>query len=228
MKKYFALIISMLVIITCFTACKPKLKGGNYITNAAGDGYAAVTKEDGGIVRDGAGNLIVLVTDENGKNVKDKNGEYQTNAVALEHALVIGDRIECRDFAIQIPSGWEDSLSFSDLVIKKTGTEDIIKISSTRDASLSTIIDDTNSSLLNTIKAQFDNEVSENKGITIKDIEAHFLSVFVPDNGTGTSSYLGYIFFENNGIVYTCMLTSNRDLSSQLDEITNILGTIEF
>ena len=64
MKKYFALIISVIVILTCFTACKPKLKDGVLVTDAAGKGYAAVTQEGGGAARDDAGNLVVLVTDE--------------------------------------------------------------------------------------------------------------------------------------------------------------------
>ena len=77
MKKYFALIISVIVILTCFTACKPKLKDGVLVTDAAGKGYAAVTQEGGGAARDDAGNLVVLVTDKNGKNVKGDNGEYR-------------------------------------------------------------------------------------------------------------------------------------------------------
>ena len=95
MKKIFALTFAAMIILTCFTACKPKIKNGIVIQNQAGDSYAAVTKTDGGIARDDAGNVILLVTDANGKNVKDANGEYATKIVALDSALVVGDVIEC-------------------------------------------------------------------------------------------------------------------------------------
>lgn len=234
MKKYFVLILTVLILMTCFTACKPELKDGALIQNAAGENYAAVTKEDGGIVRDEAGNLVLLVTDKNGKNVKDDNGEYQTNPIALEHALVVGNRIECPDYALTIPDGWADSYSFSDLVIKRNGTEDQIKIITNKEDSLDDLATQ-NNSVISTINANYKNAVSENKGITIGDgISAQFMSAFVPDTGYRDendnimATYVGYIIFENNGIVYNCMLSSNRDISNQIEEITDILGTIEF
>lgn len=227
MKKYFALIISVIVILTCFTACKPKLKGGEVVTNAAGQGFAAVTKEGGGIARDEAGNLIVLVTDAKGRNVKGENGEYQTNAIAIEHALVIGNRIECPDFAIEIPSGWSDSMSFNDLVIKKDGSEDTVKIHTDRNASFSSVIE-TSAKVIDAIKSGYGNTVLENKGIKVGENDAQFISAFVPDNGEGVASYLGYIFFNHGSVVYTCMVMSNRDMSADIDSIVKILSTIEF
>ena len=53
MKKYFALILCALTVLTCFTACAPKAE--------LVDGYAAVTKEDGGVIRDQAGNITQYV-----------------------------------------------------------------------------------------------------------------------------------------------------------------------
>ena len=227
MKKYFALIISVIVILTCFTACKPKLKGGEVVTNAAGEGFAAVTKEGGGIARDEAGNLIVLVTDAKGRNVKGENGEYQTNAIAIEHALVIGNRIECPDFAIEIPSGWSDSLSFNDIVIKKDGSEDTVRIHTDRNESLSSVIENS-TKVIDAIKSGYGNTVLENKGIKVGENDAQFISAFVPDNGEGIASYLGYIFFKQGSVIFTCSVMSNRDMSSDIDSIVKILNTIEF
>ena len=231
MKKYFALIITLLVVLTCFTSCKAKLKGGQYINTAAGgEGYAAVTKADGGVVRDDAGNLIVLVTDENGKNVKGDDGEYQTNRVALEYALVVGNRIECPTYAINIPNGWEDSISFNDLVIKKSGTKDFLRIATHGDTSIDKLAEQAKTGLIDAAIAQYPDAVYETKGIKISDAipSAQFQSLLVPDNGTGAASYMGYIYFEHKGNAYACSITSDRDLSGSIDEFTKILSTIEF
>ena len=72
------------------------------VENGAGEMMAVVTSPDGGIVRDEAGNIIVLVTDENGKNVKGENGEYKTNAIAMDHAIVLGRRVEAENYSVEI------------------------------------------------------------------------------------------------------------------------------
>ena len=234
MKKYFALIITAIIVLTCFTACKPKIKGGEVFTDAANNNYAAVTKEDGGIERDQAGNLIVLVTDSNGRNVKDDNGEYETKAVAIEHALVVGNRIECPRFAITIPNGWSDKLSFTDLVLTKDGTKDVIKVSVSTDKKLNDVVDEYNS-LLGQIKSLHPSAEKGSREIKITDdITGEFIYAYVADTGARDenlnvlSSYLGYIVFRNNTAIYTCQITSDRDMADQIDEIAEILGTLEF
>lgn len=234
MKKYFALIIAAVTVLTCFTACKPKIKGGGIVSDAASNNYAAVTKENGGIERDQAGNLIVLVTDAKGKNVKDDNGEYATKAVALEHALVIGNRIECPNFALTIPSGWSDKMSFSDLVISRDGTKDVVKISVSTDKRVNDVVDEKQSAT-NQIKSLFPSAKSGAQEIKITDeISGEFFYAFVEDTGARDenlnvlSSYLGFIIFRHSTTVYTCMITSDRDVSDQIDDIAEILSTIEF
>ncbi len=228
MKKYFALIITAVLVLTCFTACKPKLQNGALVTNAAGENYAAVTKAGGGIARDEAGNLIVLVTDENGKNIKGENGEFQTNPVALEHALVIGNTIEMPDFSIQIPNGWSDQLSFADLIIKKNNSTDTVKISVIENSSLSKVIEE-HTSTITQAKAMFPDTVTENKGISFGQIEdAQFYSAYVPDAGNGQGVYMAYVFFERAGRVYSCHINSQDDLREKTDEFTDILATINF
>ena len=233
MKKYFALIITAIVILTCFTACKPKIKDGAIVTNQAGENFAAVTQADGNVVIDDSGNIVVLVTNEDGKNVKDENGEYATNKVALDHALVIGNRVECEKYFINIPNGWSNASSFNGLSIKRDGTEDVIVINereSTIDEAMSGTL-----SAINIAKNAYANTVYENKGVKVGEMDAQFVSLYIPDNGTvdenGTpvSSYMGFIFFQHNGTVYTARISSTTsNMSENLDEILGILGTIEF
>lgn len=227
MKKYFALIITFILILTCFTACKPKLKGGMVISNGSGDEYAAVTKTDGSIIRDEAGNLVVLVTDSNGKNVKTDSGEYQTNVIALERPIVIGRRIECPNYAINIPDGWSDNYTSSDLIITKDGTNDQIKIITAGDISLTTAIQGSQE-IIDSASSKFSDSVISKQGVKIGDIEGDYVSVFIPDTGSGTATFLGYIFFKQNNDVYSVMLTSDRNIGENLDEFIDILETIEF
>ncbi len=234
MKKYFALIITAIIVLTCFTACKPKIKGGGIVSDAANKSYAAVTKEDGGIVRDEAGNIVVLVTDVNGRNVKDDNGEYETKAVALEHALVVGDRIECPRFSLVIPKGWSDKMSFADLIISRDGTKDVVKISSTEEKTPIELSDE-KVKALNNIKSLYPGSEFGAREVNIRDdIKGEFSYVYVADTGSRDedlnilSAYVGFIVFRNGATVYSCMLTSDRDMSDQIDEIINILGTMEF
>lgn len=233
MKKYFALIITAIVILTCFTACKPKIKDGAIVTNQAGENYAAVTQADGNVVIDDSGNIVVLVTNEDGKNVKDENGEYATNKVALDHALVIGNRVECEKYFINIPNGWSNASSFNGLSIKRDGTEDVIVINE-RESSIDEAMSGTLSAI-NIAKNAYANTVYENKGVKVGEMDAQFVSLYIPDNGTvdanGTpvSSYMGFIFFQHNGTVYTARISSTTsNMSENLDEILGILGTIEF
>lgn len=233
MKKYFALIIAIMVILTCFTACKPKIKDGALVTNQAGENFAAVTKAGGGVVVDDAGNLVVLVTDEDGRNVKGDNGEYATNKVALEHALVIGNRVECEKYAITIPDGWSDAKSFNGLNLMRDGSDDVIVINE-REGDLDTAMGDT-SSVISLARSSYDNTTYENKMVMIGDKEAHFISLYIPDNGTTDlngnpgMSYMGFIFFEHAGTVYTVRLGSTtKNMNEDLDEILSILETVEF
>ncbi len=227
MKKYFALIVSIILILTCFTACKPKLKGGLVISDAGGANYAAVTNENGGIARDEAGNLVVLVTDAKGRNVKDENGEYQTNAVAIERPIVLGRRIECPLYAINIPDGWSDNFTASDLIIKRDNSADQIKIITAGDADLNNVMQ-ASQLLLENANKKYGDSVYTNKSLKIGNIDTSFISLFIPEATSGKPIYYGYMFFTQAGKVYTVMLTSDRDMTGNLDEVIDILETIEF
>lgn len=226
MKKYFALILTFILILTCFAACKPSIKDGALVTEFGGQGHAAVTEADGGVKRDEAGNLIVLVTDSNGRQVKDENGEYQTNPVAIDHALVIGDTIEMPEYSVQIPNGWSNEASYESLVLKRDGTQDTFTISVIKDESLGEVLKQRNS-VINLAKTNFENVVTETKSETIGEAEATLFSAYVPD-ANGAQVYMCYIIFEHNGDVYSCMLNSNTDASAVVPDVIEILNTIKY
>ncbi len=232
MKKYFALIISLIVILTCFTACKPKVKNGMIVENGVGEQLAVVTSPEGGIVRDNAGNLVVLVTDQNGKNVKDENGEYKTNAVAMEHALVIGRRVETETYSVEIPDGWSNAKTLNDLSITKDGTDESLVITkksgsvSSEAAKISPIFENA--------KKMFSGVISENTTVQITDdLSASYMSIYIPavktdDAGNPVPGYVGYFFFEKAGNTYSCKIEGRRNITENLDEFTDILATINF
>ena len=232
MKKYFALILSLIVILTCFTACKPRIKNGAVVENGAGEQVAVVTSPDGGIARDEAGNLIVLVTDENGKNVKDENGEYKTNAIAMDHAIVLGRRVEAANYSVEIPNGWSDALTLNDLSITKDGTEESLVIT-TKDGTVSQAIE-TVSLIFSNMKKMYPNGDFRNETVEINDsITASYISAYIPnlktdENGNAVAGFVAYFFFERGGNTYTCKIVGRRDINENLKEFTDILSTINF
>ncbi len=227
MKKIFALTFAAMIILTCFTACKPKLKNGVVLQNQAGDSFAAVTKTDGGLARDEAGNIIVLVTDANGKNVKGENGEPATKKIALDTALVIGNVVECNDFAMTIPDGWSDSGSFTELMIKKDGTADIITVNSFRNASINETLQNS-ITLIDAIKTINPSAVITNTSVEILGQKAHYISGYVADDGTGKPAFIGYIIFSHEGAVFSCNLISDHNMNDNLDEYLKIINTVEY
>ena len=229
MKKYLAIIISAVLILCCFTACKPDTYGG----------VPALTKKDGGAVRDEAGNVIIYVTDANGRYERDENGERATTPLALERPIVIGRQIEGPTYSITIPDGWSDKLTASDLDIIRDGTKDNIRLSYLKEAtSLSETLEQ-RMSVINIAKTNFPSAETGNKSITIGDgIKATYTYVWVEDTGvreddgkgnlTVISSFVGLIVFEYAGDIYSCSLISNNNMNEDIDEITDILNTIEF
>ncbi len=225
MKKYFALIISLLVILTCFTACKPKIKNGTIITDAGGKQYAAVTQEDGGLARDSAGNLLVLVTDGYGKNVKGENGEYLTNPVAIKNAIVIGNQVECKEFSVTIPNGWSNAHSTTGLSITKDNSDRALVINpseKTLDDAVADVV-----MLIGAMKSTYSDTVYVNTTENLGNYEAKFISAFVPDTGS-SPSYLAYYFFEHDGVVYSCRITAAQDISNDLGEFKDIINSVQF
>lgn len=230
MKKYFALIMCAVVILTCFAACKPKPE--------LIDGYAAVTKEDGGVIRDQAGNIIVHVTDSNGRQVEGEDGEYVTTPLALERPIVVGRRVEAPLYSINIPDGWSDKLTASDLDIIKDGTKDNLRISIIKDSNYNETLEK-RTSTINLVKNNYPTAETGNKTLTFGDgINAQYMYGWVEDTGvreddgkgnlTVISSFVGFIVFEYKNDLYSCSLISDSNMNKDIEEIIAILDTIEF
>ncbi len=225
MKKYFALILTAIVLMTTFSACKGNWKGGELVTELGGKEYAAITEENGGIVRDEAGNIVVMVTDKNGNNVKDENGELATNRVGIDHALQVGNRMEMPGYSINIPSGWSNQKSHASLILTKDGSNDQLKIMTIK-ASEKTLAQKRSENHL-LISAAIENNADAktvNKAVTLAVGDANLESVYSETAGT----YLGYITYRRNDVIYNCMITSDRDLSKDIEDFAKIIDTIEY
>lgn len=225
MKKYIALILATFILITAFAACSTEIKDGEEVTNAAGETFAALTESNGGVARDEAGNLILAVTDANGRAVTGENGETLTNAVALDHALVIGNRIECNSFAITIPEGWSNHNSYNNLNLINDADETKIVISdfiygdlNTKEKERTTVIDLAIDQFGDAAKALRLNDVD------ICGTKASYDAVY--NQNTGTS--IAYYHFQKGEVVYSVFITGERDLSEIDKEIEKILNTLEF
>lgn len=119
MKKYVSVIMATIALAGCLTACSGKIKDTTKIV--AGDKeVAAVTNEDGVIVRDDNGQALVVVTDDEGNPVKGSNGEYETSAIEVSHAVEMGDRIENATFSVLVPDGWTSGNSYDTVTINSS------------------------------------------------------------------------------------------------------------
>lgn len=197
-----------------------------------------MTQEDGGLARDEAGNIIAYVTDANGKFEKDKNGEYETTPVDIDRPAVIGRRIEGPTYALTIPDGWSDKLTYTDLDIIRNGTKDNIRLSVENNTDVDTVFEK-KSSIITISKNNFPNAESESRSITLaNNINAQYAYLWVEDTGVreedengnlnAVSSFVGIIVFEHADNVYCCMLSSNNNMNEDLQEIIDILNSIEF
>lgn len=225
MKKYIALILATFVLLSAFAACSTEIKGGEEVTDAAGETFAALTESNGGLARDEAGNLLLAVTDENGKAVTGENGETLTNAVALDHALVVGNRIECNTFAITIPEGWSNHNSYNDLNIINDADQTKIVISDFINGDLLTKAKE-RTTVIDLAIDQFGDAA---KTLRLDDVEicgtkGFYDAVYNQNNGTS----IAYYHFQKGTVVYSVFVTGERDLSEIDKEIEKILNTLEF
>lgn len=217
MKRFIALIITFVVILTCFAGCKKGEPVESY-TDFAGEAIPAVTKEGGNIVRDDTGNVVVYVTDPNGNTVEGENGEPETQAQAVEHAIVTGTRIEMPDYALNIPDGWSNVASYDMLNIVK---DDITF----------TIITDRKAKLADMQKAH-DTIVSTSATgevtKTTQKIAGQDATVAYTFSTMKGNIFVGYIDFMYQGVVFSVQVSANSDISSSWNEIVSIVNTIEF
>lgn len=229
MKKTIAVALCGVFALCCFTACGSKTKGGEVVTDSANNPIALVTEEGGGAKRDEEGNLVVLVTEEDGKNVKDKDGNYVTEALTMNHVLKFGDTAETKHYSLKIPSGWTyNEKSLVELMLDNP-KGDKINIVTAEGQTASQLATDPNLlQIINLIDQYNSNAVPTNSSVKINGVDCPFIARYVPGDENKPDSYLGYIFFENDGVGYTCRITGSRDVTENIADIEAVLNTIQY
>jgi len=229
MKRFTALALVLTLVLCTFVACgkKKKLDGGEYITDAGGKEYAVATQEGGGITRGVNGDVIIYATDEDGQAYTDASGETVTTFVDLRDALVIGNLIEFERFYIELPDGWSNFGSYSDMIFRRDGTEDQIQVMELKDTSVANTIE-SYKSLRNIVLKNYPDAVVYDTSIKVNGEGSPYYSVYVDKTEEGPGSYFAEAYLTHYDYVYIVRVTSDRDISGDLDELVGIISTIQF
>ena len=225
MKKYIAIAFSLMMLVCIFTACSKKPSGTEAVTIEGGSTLAVLTREDGQLERNEAGDIMMVVTEENGKAVTDKNGEQETTRVNLKTAFVYDNRIEFEHYYLEIPDGWSNQVSYTDLGISKDGSDESLKIMRSEEKTLEKAFSGTQE-MFDKITEMNPKAVQKKTGIKIGDDTGTLLSCYSETDENKT--YLAYAFYEYDGALYTFMITANHDLTDNLSEIEMIISSVEF
>lgn len=116
-KKIIALSLALVIMITCFTACKQKRE----TTKINGNEVILVTDENGNPIINEKNEVVAVVTDRDGEVITYENGEDQTYYIQLNDALVIDGVANGKNYRMNVLKGW--TVGRSDR-INKDGTED--------------------------------------------------------------------------------------------------------
>lgn len=232
MKKTISIVLTVAAVALLLSSCKgDTIKDGAAVTNAVGETLAVVTNPDGGIARDEAGNAIVVQTEEGGKAVTNKDGSNVTNPVALDHALIIGNKIEMNTFSFTIPDGWSDIGSHATCIVRKDNSTDQIEIRTFAGGTLAEtkkgclqVYD-----LLKSIYGETGGKFTEGTA-KIDNVEASTYECYISKEVSGKDvlTYWSYFFFERGGTVYVIQVSSNDNDLTGSSEITGILNSIKF
>lgn len=225
MKKYISLSAALMLLVCIFTACGKKPQGTEAVTVEGGSTLAVVTNEGGELVRDDSGDIMMVVTQENGNAVTDSSGNQETTKVNLKTAFVYDNRIEFENYYLEIPDGWSNNVSFTDLTIKKDRSDEQIKIMRSEEKTLEEAFSSTQT-MFNAITAANPKAVENKGGIKIDNSNCTLLSCF--SESENDSTYLAYAFLEKDGALYTFMITAKHDLTNDMSEVEKILNSVEF
>jgi hypothetical protein len=225
MKKYIAVALALMLTACVFTACGKKPQGTEAVTIEGGSTLAVITKEDGGLDRNEHGDIMMVVTEENGNVVTDAAGEQETTRVNLKTAFVYDNKIEFENYYLEIPDGWSNSSSWSDLVISKDGSDERISIMRSEEKTLEEAFAGTQE-MFTKITEMNPDAVQKKSGINIGDDTITLLSCYSETKEDKT--YLAYGYLEKDGALYTFMISAKHDLSEDFSEIEKILNSVEF
>ena len=102
-KKIIAISLALVVMLTCFTACKKKRE----TTKINGSDYIVVTDKNGNPIINEKNEVVVVVTDREGEVLTYENGEDQTRNLQLKEPLESDGVIHGSNYRFTKLSGWE-------------------------------------------------------------------------------------------------------------------------
>ncbi len=101
-KRIIAVALALVIIVTCFAACK---RGEKYIDANGIEHYLLI--EDGSTKLDKNGNMVAYATEANGKIQKDEDGEPILVGVPFPEMVVDGNTLQTPDYKITLSKEWE-------------------------------------------------------------------------------------------------------------------------
>lgn len=211
-KRVFAFLMAILTIFTLSSCGK---KNDKVISNSD-ETYLIKRDKEGFAKVDDYGQLVVFETDDEGKIKKNDNGDEITKAVSFPYYISNGEIVECSDFYLPIPEGWE---LLTGQMIKLSNSENKADISFTLRTTSS--IDD----CISQIKDLFEgwNVEWEEKTVTLEFAEARCLtSTKIFDSHTKS-----YYVFTVNEKTYVINTSSNNKISEDVDFVS-IINTMCF
>lgn len=211
-KRIFAFLMAILTIFT-LSSCGKK---NDEVTSNSDEVYLIKRDKNGFASVDDHGQLIIYETDEEGKIKKNDKGDEMTKSVSFPYYISNGEIVECSDFYLPIPDGWE---LLTGQMIKLSDPETKADISFTLRTTAS--IDE----CISQIKDLYDgwNVEWEEKTVTLEFAEAKCLSSSKIFN-SHTKSY--YIFTVNEK-TYVINTSSNNQIDTEVDFVS-IINTVCF
>ena len=102
-KKIIAVALALVMMVTCFTACKKKRD----TIKVNGQDVIVVTDENGNPIINDKNEVVAVVTDRAGEVITYDNGEDQTYNIKLNQPLEVDDVVHGGKYRFNLMSGWE-------------------------------------------------------------------------------------------------------------------------
>lgn len=101
-KKIIAVALALVMMVTCFTACKKKRE----TTKVNGQDVILVTDENGNPIINDKNEVVAVVTDRAGEVITYDNGEDQTYNIKLNQPLEVDGVVHGGKYRFNLMSGW--------------------------------------------------------------------------------------------------------------------------